>query len=290
MRHFDVARLYGDGSAEGVVGKALKPVRDQVTLVSKAGIVPWSMRLGARIGGKAARLARRAPPLRALVPEPRPAAARFGAFDLKSLKHSVDVSLKALGADRLDVLLLHECGPADVSRPEMLRFLEGLRAQGKILAYGVAARFEETLAILAETPAIAPVVQAASDAANRNVEQLQAAGAARIITHTPLKDALPLLMERLAREPEAAEAWRDITGRDPHDREAAAALLLAEAAAQNAGGVVLFSTSRPDRIAQAVRAVKTPPSPAERRLLGDLLGGDEHRPHKATSIQLDNIF
>ena len=277
VRHFDVARLYGDGSAEAVVGKALGPVRDQVTLVSKAGIVPWSMRLGARIGGKAARLARKAPPLRTLVPEPPPAGPRFGAFDLKSLKHSVEVSLKALGTDQLDMLLLHECGPADVSQPEMLRFLEGLRAQGKILTYGVAARFEETLAVLAETPAMAPVVQAASDAANRNIDRLRAAGARRIITHTPLKNALPLLMVRLAREPEAAEAWRSVTGRDPTDREAAAALLLAEAAAQNPGGVVLFSTSRPERIAQAVRAVNTLPSPAERRLLQDLLDGAERR-------------
>src|SRR5215471_15656880 len=30
IRYFDVARLYGNGSAEGVLGNALKPMRDRV--------------------------------------------------------------------------------------------------------------------------------------------------------------------------------------------------------------------------------------------------------------------
>ena len=45
VRYFDVARLYGDGQAEHVVGKAFRGVRDQLIIASKAGIVPWSMQL-----------------------------------------------------------------------------------------------------------------------------------------------------------------------------------------------------------------------------------------------------
>ena len=272
IRHFDVARLYGDGSAEGVVGEALQPVRREATIVSKAGIIPWSMRLGARSLGKAARLARRGGPLaRALIPEPPDAAARFGAFGVGELKRSVETSLKALRTDHLDLLLLHECSPADARRPEMLRLLEGLRDQGKILGFGIAARFDETLQIIAESPGLAHTAQFASDAANANVDRVRGKGPAQVITHTPLKEALPRLMARLASDPEAGRRWREAAGLEPGDRQGAAAVLLAEAAAQNPGGVVLFSTTRPERIRAAVEAVRTPPAPAVRRLLGELL-------------------
>ena len=49
VRYFDVARLYGDGTAESVLGGVLASIRDQVVITSKAGILPWSMRTAARV-------------------------------------------------------------------------------------------------------------------------------------------------------------------------------------------------------------------------------------------------
>lgn len=40
ITHFDVARLYSAGEAEGVVGEFARGRRDRVVLVSKVGILP----------------------------------------------------------------------------------------------------------------------------------------------------------------------------------------------------------------------------------------------------------
>jgi D-threo-aldose 1-dehydrogenase len=252
IRYFDVARLYGNGSAETVLGGVLPRVRDRVIISSKAGILPWSMLLVTRIATKLAKAARHVGPLgRALVPPPS-AAARHGAFGLADLARSVDCSLKALRTDYLDILLLHECGLADVQQADVLGFVERLRTAGKIRSFGIATDHVTTIEILKEKPAIAPIVQFASDAFNRNVTRICAERIGLIVTHTPIRRALPPLAAHLLTDPAAAADWEKRTGIARIDRAGIANLLLADAVAENAGGVVLFSTSRPERIAQAV--------------------------------------
>src|SRR6185503_3266363 len=81
IRYFDVARLYGNGSAEAVLGSVLKPVRDQVVIATKVGIVPWSMQSSQRLARKAAIAGRALGPLaRRWIPAPPHPAERYGAF------------------------------------------------------------------------------------------------------------------------------------------------------------------------------------------------------------------
>jgi D-threo-aldose 1-dehydrogenase len=252
IRYFDVARLYGNGSAEAVLGSVLPRIRDRVILVSKAGIVPWSMLHWLQFKSRAAKAVRLAGPIgRALVPAPPPSGARFGAFGRADLVRSVNRSLKDLRTDYLDILLLHECSVADSRAPEVVSFLEQLRAQGKIRTFGIATHFPETCQILNETPAVAPVAQFASDAFNRNIGALPPGRAQLVVTHTPIKQILPRLLEHLAADPAAAARWRQRTGLSPDDRSGIARLLLADAIAENPAGIVLFSTSQPERITAA---------------------------------------
>lgn len=253
IRYFDVARLYGNGQAESVLGNVLPRMRDRVIIVSKAGILPWSMLLGPRLASKAAKAVRLAGPLaRALVPAPPPSAPRFGAFRRADLVRSVNRSLKDLRTDYLDILLLHECSVADAQDAEVAGFLEQLRTAGKIRSYGIATHFPETCQILDETPNVARVVQFGSDAFNRNVGRLPAGRAQLVVTHTPIKQTLPRLLEHFVTDPAAAVRWTKRTGLAPGDRSAIARLLLADAVAENSAGVVLFSSSRPKRITDAV--------------------------------------
>jgi D-threo-aldose 1-dehydrogenase len=255
IRYFDVARLYGNGSAETVLGSVLPRIRNQVIIASKAGILPWSMLLGTRIVVKAAKLARYAGPLaRTLVPHPPPAAPRYGAFRLTDLARSVDRSLRALRTDYLDILLLHECSVADVQGAEILGFLDGMRAAGKIRSFGIATHYPATVEILKAAPRIAPVVQFASDALNGNVTRIPASRLALVVTHSPIKHALPRLVSHLVADPAAGAYWVKRTGIASNDRSAIASLLLADAVAENADGIVLFSSSRPEHIAKAVTA------------------------------------
>jgi D-threo-aldose 1-dehydrogenase len=252
IRYFDVARLYGNGSAEAVLGSVLPRVRDRVIIASKAGILPWSMLLGTRVAVKLAKAARYAGPLaRALVPPPPPAAPRFGAFRLSDLGRSVDCSLKALRTDYLDILLLHECSVADAHQAEVLGFVGRLRAAGKIRSFGIATNYPATVEILKEAPA--PVAQFASDAFNRNVTHIPADRIALVVTHTPIKQALPRLIAHLIADPAARARWEKLTGIASNDRSGIASLLLADAVAENGDGMVLFSSSRPERIAEAVK-------------------------------------
>jgi diketogulonate reductase-like aldo/keto reductase len=252
IRYFDVARLYGDGSAEAVLGSVLPRIRDRVIIASKAGIVPWSMLRWPRLRSKATKAVRLAGPLvRALVPPPPPSAARFGAFRRVELERSVNRSLKDLRTDYLDILLLHECSAADARKEEVVGFLERLRLAGKIRTFGIATHFPETCQILTETPSVARVTQFASDALNRNVARLPTGRAELVVTHTPIKQILPRLLDHLAADPAAAVRWTRRTGLAPDDRSGIAQLLLADALAANAPGIVLFSSSRSERITAA---------------------------------------
>ena len=257
FRWFDAARLYGNGGAEEVLGRVLPRVRDRVVIVSKAGILPWSMRLGARLKTKAALTARSAGPLaRRLVPEPPPAKELWGAFRAAELRRSVERSLKALRTDHLDILLLHECVLADVRRPETMAFLQSLRREGKVRLFGVATRFPETLAILRQAPEAAGMAQFASDAFDRNISRLPAGWRGLTGVHSALRRALPQLTARLEADPAARALWTELTGLSPQDRSGAAALLLADALATNPKGVVLVSSTRPERIAEAAAAAR----------------------------------
>jgi D-threo-aldose 1-dehydrogenase len=255
IRYFDVARLYGNGSAEAVVGTALRPIRDRVVIVSKAGILPLSMLPWDKFKKKATKAVRLAGPIaRALVPPPQACGDRYGAFRLVDLVRSVNRSLKQLQTDYLDILLLHECSVADARDGEVIRFLERLRTEGKIRAFGIATHFPETCQILNETPNVARVAQFASDAFNRNVGKLPPGRAELVVTHTPIKQILPRLLDHLAADPTAAMRWAQRTGVAPDDRSGIARLLLADALAENPAGMVLFSSSQPGRIAEAVAA------------------------------------
>lgn len=245
LRYFDVARLYGDGSAESVLGEALRQVRDQVVITTKAGIVPWSMQLGRRLTYKASAALSR---LR-LAPSPAPPGERYGAFGPGELQRSLDTSLKALRTDHVDLLLLHECHLADVRAERTRELLEKWKTEGRIRQYGIATHFADTVEILRDQPAAAPVAQFASDAWNQNALHLPSRPQLTI-THSAIKSTLPILRERLSQDAGLATRWAEVTGQPATDSGAMVRVLLGLAAADNPNGMVLFSSSKPERIAE----------------------------------------
>ena len=101
---FDTANIYSDGASEKIVGRALRGVRERVTIATKVG--------AARVQGKPEGLSR----------------ARILA--------AIDESLQRLGTDHVDVYYLHV---PDHTTPivESLAAMEEIRAAGKIRAMGV---------------------------------------------------------------------------------------------------------------------------------------------------------
>jgi predicted oxidoreductase len=110
----DQADIYGGYTAEAILGGALKAspqLRDKVELVTKCGIV---------------------------APVGRYADRRVKYYDTTAghITASVEASLRGMGTDRIDLLLIHRPDPL-IDHEETGKALDGLLASGKVRSVGV---------------------------------------------------------------------------------------------------------------------------------------------------------
>ena len=190
ITHFDVARLYGYGEAESLLGEALKGQRDKVVVASKFGLQatraagalralkPIAQKLASSVPGARG-------VLRSLAGRPAQSADRFS---VASAAASLGRSLAALRIDYLDILFLHDCAAGDLSG-ELLDFLDRQVAAGKIRAYGVATEFA-AVAPLAAAQGDRLIYQFPSGMFAPNAERL--GGGLRIVAHSPFSGAARL--------------------------------------------------------------------------------------------------
>jgi aryl-alcohol dehydrogenase-like predicted oxidoreductase len=220
ITHFDAARAYGYGEAEGALGEFVRGRRDQVTVTTKLGLEPPRRSRGLDLAKSAARSAVAVvPPLRSLARRGAGAMMRRGHFAVAEARASLETSLRELGTDGVDLLLLHVVEPADLS-DELLEFLRGCVESGRARAFGTATGPEESAAILAARPEFAPVVQVENSIGYRTAERFPELWSRGVITHSAL-------------------ACRGDAGAERALRWAIDA---------NPDGVVLFSSSNPEHI------------------------------------------
>jgi aryl-alcohol dehydrogenase-like predicted oxidoreductase len=231
ITHFDTARAYGYGEAEGALGEFLAARRDAVTVTTKLGIMPPRRSRGLQGAKTAARLAVRAiPPLRPLLRRGAQSMGQAGTFAPEQARASLETSLRELGIETVDILLLHECRPADLETEGLLEFLEEAVRAGKVRRFGIATDWDSTTAILARRPQFARLVQAS----RAGPDALYLPPGAVLITHSAVAPLLAPLTKRAS-----AEGW---------DPDSVARLLLASALRANPDGVVLFSSTDEARI------------------------------------------
>ena len=180
---------------------------------------------------------------------------RFGFFRIPDIRKSLEASLRELRTDYIDIFLLHECKLADVQYPELSDFLEEIKREGKIRAFGLATTIEETIAITKTCPALGRIVQIANNVWEANIPRLPHDPGALIVTHSCLGDRFRNLVLRLASEADLARDWESMTQVDPRNRTAIAQLFLFNALRDNPTGVVLFSSSKPANIEANVQAI-----------------------------------
>lgn len=148
VTHFDIARSYGFGDAERVLGRFIADKRGRVTVTSKFGVVPTPLRAWQRIARPLARpvlrslahlLPRGAPGTRARVSQVSSRLLAARRFDLVYARECLGASLRALGTDHLDFYLLHEPAlDALHGADELRRFLDDSVRSGQIRAWGLA--------------------------------------------------------------------------------------------------------------------------------------------------------
>ena len=277
VRHFDVARYYGYGEAEGLLGTFVKSRRAQVAITTKFGIEPprrtsalgFAMQAGRR-------LAQFAPAARGFLRRRAQGLVKSGAFSVKDAQTSLETSLRELGTDYIDFYLLHEYTVSENSPDELAAFLTDTVKAGKIRYFGLATGIETVLRALQCQPELCRIVQFENSVLHRNVESLPGGGANRLtITFGSLSASYHSVSAFLKAHGEIAGSWSAELAVDCSRDETISALMLNYSVQADPNGLVLFSSNDASRVNGNVRAVLEPDlSPAQVELFGQLVERD----------------
>ncbi|MFM2354400.1 MAG: hypothetical protein RLZZ528_136 [Pseudomonadota bacterium] len=132
VTHFDTAEAYGPFTNETLVGRALAPVRDRVSIATKFGF-DIDLETGARRPGTNSR------------PE--------------HIRAVCDAALKRLGSGRIDLFYQHRVDPA-VPIEEVAGAVRDLIAEGKVGHFGLS---EASVATIRRAHAVQPVAAVQSE-------------------------------------------------------------------------------------------------------------------------------
>ncbi|WP_154662508.1 aldo/keto reductase [Solimonas flava] len=235
VTHFDVARAYGFGEAERVLGRFVADKRSQVTIATKFGIQPAQLGQAARLLKPAVRVARQlVPALAGAVKKTSGAMLTKGYYSLADAQRSVETSLRELGVDVIDILFVHECAAADELSPELLDFFCRLKQQGKIKTWGVATAAREVGPVSRQLGAVPPVMQCPFES-----RALAAGFAGRRILHSPIS-MIGRLRDPSGHLPASVIAWADGEGLRGTALEQRLPILALQAAAAAAPDAVIL--------------------------------------------------
>lgn len=224
ITHFDSSPYYGYGLAEADLGRFIRERRDNVTLTTKVGLYPWGYTNTYAFGVWSRKaLGKLAPRLALPVVEWRVARARA----------SLLASLRRLGTDYVDFLLLHEPEFSLIDGEEWLEWLEAERRAGRLRAWGLAGTAQRVAPLVQARHPLAQVVQTQDSLSGRQADFMTANGRALQFTYGYLSAACS-----------RADAQR------PEER-------LRQALARNRTGAVLVSTRRLERLLQLAKVVPT---------------------------------
>jgi D-threo-aldose 1-dehydrogenase len=257
ITHFDVARAYGFGRAEGILGEFLQGKRERVTVATKFGLQPpgglagnrWIIDTAKMVLGPFPKLLRRAKSSGA-------AMGKAGVFNPEAAIQSLETSLRELKTDYVDVLLLHEATLADATSEPLIEALQRQVNQGRVRCLGVASEFGKLHEDAALLPATYQVVQFNDNALARNLPRLAHRKPRALITHSVFQPA-DLLQEAIGARPQLVGKFSSEMNVELGDPRVTGSLLLQYALRSNADGIVLFSSVDPARVTANVHEAES---------------------------------
>ncbi len=198
ISHFDTSPLYGFGIAERALG-VLSRDADNTTIATKVGLYPP----GGTEQGRVAVWGRKA--LGKLIPE---LSKPLVDLSVKAARRSLDASLRRLGRERVDLLLLHEPEHLLFPSDEWRHWLDTER--DRIGAIGVAGEAAKVLPWVLSGAMQAQVVQTRDSADRQEAEPIRRAGRSPQFTYGHLarrpkaqaRDVGDILRQAIARHPE----------------------------------------------------------------------------------------
>lgn len=147
IQHFDIARSYGFGSAESVLGEFMRGRRAQVSVTTKFGVVAPHLSWKTRTLMPVARfVAEQVPAVANRLRKRSGQVLAQKCFDLQYAQACLEHSLRELGTDHVDIYLLHEPPELpDAQRHDLAGFMRRLVQAGKVRHWGVACQHLEDL-------------------------------------------------------------------------------------------------------------------------------------------------
>lgn len=260
VRHFDVARYYGYGEAEGILGTLVKSHRSEITITTKFGLQPpkrtSALRVTLRMGRRFLRLM---PSARTFVQRRAQGLVATAAFSADDASRSLETSLRELGTDHVDFYLLHDYVVTDHYPDELLRFLESAVTAGKIRRFGIGTSIANVLRALECQPELCDVIQFENSLLVRNAKESPSRSPARlVVTHGSLGASYRSVISFLKTNREIAKRCSALLDLDCSSSDTIAALMLNYTVEANPNGLVLFSSKNRERVKNNVRAVLEP--------------------------------
>ncbi len=263
ITHFDMARRYASGEAEGMVGAALKSVRDHVTLATKFGL-PYTPAVGSELNTQslAKWFLNKSPALKntiGLIRAKTTAASRQpetpNVYSREEMEQSLELSLAQLQTDRVELLFLHSPCLNDIIKDDLVAGLRQKKAEGSIGGFGLSGHRPEMEHFLKERPEVG------GDAVQYQFSVFDCGPESKPLVYPftnlfGLLDGPVLELHRfLARNKGFAKASSEKLGIDLQARENLGILILAIALLLNPRGQVIFFTSDAKRLQRVVRGL-----------------------------------
>ena len=132
--HFDTSPYYGDGIAEHELGRFLATSNQNITVATKVGMYPSRPRTHLAANVWARKL------IGKFVPNMSKARVNWS---VRYARQSLNESLLSLQRDFVDILFLHEPNPNLIRTDEWIKWLEDIKARGKVRYWGVAGSREQ---------------------------------------------------------------------------------------------------------------------------------------------------
>lgn len=193
ITHFDVARFYGFGAAEGILGKFARGKRDKITITTKFGISPGNQLLSNLwVQNFFRQLYRMAGTGRKNIKKVAGKMAYGGDFSPQAAEASLATSLRELKTGYIDFLLLHEPFISDTQSGELIDWLEGLKSKGIIRKYGIGSFSQQIGNSIAELPSGYEILQTDSSFPFGSKLSLESLSGKSLFHFSPFRFLLPL--------------------------------------------------------------------------------------------------
>lgn len=279
IRHFDVARLYGMGFAEGILGDFIKDKRDQLTVTTKFGLNPPSAPIkNQQLVQTIKKLLKKFPLINKYVRRKVSQGVSVSQYTPAEAQRNLEISLRELKTDYIDYYLLHEATLSDANKDDVVDFLNTKVQEGKIRRFGLGTSYvhlQDDCNLFRQEHS---VFQFENSVLDNRLRTLRNCRNKLIITHSAIskwKEVASMAADRN----DIASEYSNKLGIDLKKAGNITAGMLLFALMDNSDGKVLFASTRKEHILSNIDFIKAHGSnPAFHRVFSEFVNAVSNKP------------